>query len=538
MNKSDKSIRLIATAIITILAATVPFISSADIGHQPVSEKCESGRQTEDPNSPPCQPYFEGDNGGQTSPGVTGDEVRVLLYLNTAITVNGSDAEQSPPKGTYCDVDLLDCNGDGKPDADPHVYLRVANTLSRYFNARFQTYNRHVHFYAYYGADFPSTAQQRAEAEDNYLHISPFAVVDVGSLSSFKADYYDAMARHGVMVFSGVDTAAQSGLFFSKHAPYVWNWWPDAEHRADLYANYVCDKVKVTNVTEGPFAGQPRTYAIYTTADYSYPVEQLIGQLVRQKVQSCGILIDNRDVFTYPHSGYLLEATAKDQAVAANNALRMRRGNYNTVLYAGGSEAEISKATERLGYLPQWIVLGDGKIDGGATGNAQGQIAWSHAWVVSNQSQVGAPEEQPGYRAYNEMEPNSQDASWAPVYYAGFFMIFDAIQLAGPRLEPQSVDTGLHAIAPYQSTALDSPALFFDPGDYTFVKDALETWWDPLSFGESGSITGCYRVVPPRNTSSSWMSSTSSGLNGSEKDGHELCSAYVGPTDVKAPLFS
>src|SRR5688572_9616548 len=34
-------------------------------------------RQIEDPQSPPCVPYWEGDNGGATSKGVTRDEIRI-----------------------------------------------------------------------------------------------------------------------------------------------------------------------------------------------------------------------------------------------------------------------------------------------------------------------------------------------------------------------------------------------------------------------------------------------------------------------------
>src|SRR5688572_29673686 len=38
-------------------------------------------RQTEDPQSPPCVPYFDGDNGGATTAGVTADEIRVVYPL-------------------------------------------------------------------------------------------------------------------------------------------------------------------------------------------------------------------------------------------------------------------------------------------------------------------------------------------------------------------------------------------------------------------------------------------------------------------------
>src|SRR5439155_17384244 len=36
-------------------------------------------RQIEDPQSPPCVPYWQGDNGGATSKGVTADEIRIAV---------------------------------------------------------------------------------------------------------------------------------------------------------------------------------------------------------------------------------------------------------------------------------------------------------------------------------------------------------------------------------------------------------------------------------------------------------------------------
>src|SRR5581483_8402822 len=38
-------------------------------------------RQIEDPQSPPCVPYWSGDNGGATAKGVTRDEVRIVVPM-------------------------------------------------------------------------------------------------------------------------------------------------------------------------------------------------------------------------------------------------------------------------------------------------------------------------------------------------------------------------------------------------------------------------------------------------------------------------
>src|SRR5688500_10546893 len=56
-----------------------------DINPPPIDFPClrrcvgDPPRQLEDPQSPPCVPYWQGDNGGATWKGVTRDEVRVVI---------------------------------------------------------------------------------------------------------------------------------------------------------------------------------------------------------------------------------------------------------------------------------------------------------------------------------------------------------------------------------------------------------------------------------------------------------------------------
>jgi hypothetical protein len=52
-------------------------------GVNPSNKRCVGNppRQTEDPTSPPCVAFFDGDNFGSTYQGVTGEEIRVLIYV-------------------------------------------------------------------------------------------------------------------------------------------------------------------------------------------------------------------------------------------------------------------------------------------------------------------------------------------------------------------------------------------------------------------------------------------------------------------------
>src|SRR5688572_17628614 len=67
-------------------------------------------RQIEDPQSPPCVPYWAGNNGGVTAPGVTRDLIRVAMRQ--------SDFE-------------------------------TADAIARFFNQRFEFYGRKIWLYRY-----------------------------------------------------------------------------------------------------------------------------------------------------------------------------------------------------------------------------------------------------------------------------------------------------------------------------------------------------------------------------------------------------
>jgi hypothetical protein len=66
--------------------------------------------------------------------------------------------------------------------------------------------------------------------------------------------------------------------------------------------------------------------------------------------------------------------------------------------------------------------------------------------------------------------------------------------VAGPKLTPSALDQGFHAIPPYLSSDPQEPACFYDPGDYTCVKDAEASWWDQSGVPPSRTQTGCWRM--------------------------------------------
>lgn len=100
-------------------------------------------RQTEDPLSPPCVASFEGDNGGSTYQGVSGDDVRILLDLNGGYNDVGSRGVITRPIGKCFDVQKP---SGYSPQNEPY-HFQVARLWQRYFNDRYQMYGRSAHFF-------------------------------------------------------------------------------------------------------------------------------------------------------------------------------------------------------------------------------------------------------------------------------------------------------------------------------------------------------------------------------------------------------
>jgi len=487
-------------------------------GQRPVTKRCVGKplRQTEDPNSPPCVPFFEGDNGGATWQGVTAEEVKIVIY-HSAFTSdqnetegNDTSAGESTPSRKYCDLDRPDNQQPGPfatwdctdLDSSDLQVVEAARGLSRYFNERFQTYGRRLHFYIYW-ASGGSASSRRADAAANWEMLKPFAVIDRATFGGFNDVYAEALARRRVSSYGSFGYLPAKD--YQKNAPYVWNFWPDVEHWADMYTSYVCTKVAPFRVSHAgddkqneKMNGRPRRYAIMSTDDPSYPGLHYFRELVRAGIERCGIA--NPLDIRFPYAGANIDNRSGAQSgYGVENIAKMQGDKVTTVLWLGGMESKTTLAAERATYFPEWIVAGDRIIDDLLNGRAQAQRVWSHAWVVSSQLREIQFEESPARQAFREVEPGGRPIReyWATTLYKDMFAASKAIQVAGPHLSPQTVDQGHHAIPRTSSRDPRVAACFYDPGDYSCVKDAHEAWWDstaPDPNRESGAV-GCWRMV-------------------------------------------
>jgi hypothetical protein len=477
---------------------------------RPTVKRCVGNppRQTEDPNAPPCVAFFDGDNGGTTWQGVTGDEITVLIYHSAYLTTGG----ESSPFQEYCDIDKPPNTDPGCLD-DSHEQndvtpVRAARALSRYFNDRFQTYNRHVHFWIYFTSSSSSPSQRRADAADNWETLQPFAVMDQAFFGGHNEIYAESMVKRRTMVFGAFSLLRNS--YYRTYAPMIWSFWPDVEHMADMYVSYICEKIAPYNTKHAgddkqsvDMNGKPRKYGLLSTTDPNWASLQYFAELAEQGIRTCapkGSIVAER---TYSRNQYQTDTHPDAPQEAASNIAQFQSRGVTTILWLGGYEAEHSEAADRAEYYPEWIFTGDGLMEGHDNAQNQNQEVWRHAWGITNTLRVDREEDDPARQAYREAEPQGDDTAeeTAVELYRHFFTMFKAIQVAGPYLTPSAVDQGQHSIPRQKSENPYIAACFYDPGDFTCVKDAQEIWWDPDApspFGGGSNDPeqrGCYRMV-------------------------------------------
>jgi len=506
-------------------AATLPPTQSKN----PTTKRCvgSPARQTEDPLSPPCVPFFAGDNGGATYQGVSKDEIRLLVYLDGGISyTNASDpSNRAEPTDTYFDLFSA-------PKANEHLVVKGLRTWQRYFNERFQTYDRRVHFFVYFTKFGNGTPEgRRADAADNFDKVKPFAVLSFATEGNEDA-YLQQMARKGVLNFGSF--SLKPNTFFQAFPKLIWSYPPAIEQQAESYVSYICSKVvNKPSVLAGPdLNNKPRKIGILYTTDKKQSGLALMADIVKKRVAECGGVVEKQA--TFPEC-CIAQDNGDTGTYGQEQMADFKTSGVTTILWPGGINGNFGKSAAAIQYFPEWIVLGDGQLDANGPVGVYGQLGPSfdgHAIVVTPQTYQPAFAQQRCYQAFRESDPDMPDTDLGYVceYYRNLFQIFTGIQVAGPRLGPTSIDKGFHAIPAIESTDVQTPACFYLSGDYTCVKDGIAEIWRQSQTAPGGTRPGCWASIEAakRYLPAKWPD----GNINAQITGNEPCNAFSAATRV------
>lgn len=418
-------------------------------------------RQTEDPQSPPCVPYFEGDNGGATSTGVTGNEIRIAMP-----NASGGDVKQ----------------------------------LERYFNSRFQFYGRQMKIVQDVGCfgGSPASAKSAAQGVAALKVFGDVGFCDIGGVEYY---FYDELARNKVVSVSNRVTV-QYEKDLAKFDPYEWTFLPTFDKGSRHLAELICSmKDKQASHAGAPYSTLQRSFGLISNKFNDAPSPDLTA--VNNTFAACGI-DPVRGQITYERNGSTGGQGASPQTAQETAAaiLKMKDAGVTTLMVLTHSltTRQIYAALESQSYQPE-IGLSTNFYNDEDLGIAQQPKSQAiHTFGISTWNKFVHVVDEPWYAALKEIDPNYQFCCPPFGYFGARFdyhamlMMAAGIQLAGPNLTPESFAKGLQSASwPNPPTEKYPGKVTVSPGTHSYIEDAAAIWFDPANTSEySGSGAFCY----------------------------------------------
>ncbi len=441
-------------------------------------------RQIEDPQSPPCVPYWEGDNGGATHKGVTRDEIRVMIPSPNAVVV---------------------------------YYER----WRQFFNKRFEFYGRKLEFIYPSSGDATSgnnnPAVQQADAVRADEEGKVFAS---NSYRTAQGRYYhEELARRKIVSATG-NLLSYEASYYRARRPYIFSYLPEADLIFQNLGEWSCKRIVGKNAT---YAGdltlrdRTRTFGIFFQTffdeDTTTP-KPLEVELARCGEKSALTLINP----VRTPGGEEQQAQAKDPVSANNAILQMKQENVTSIfcLCQAYAFATLTQAAASQRYSPEWIISSYGTLDlNGAVryvGAPPDQLA--QAFGLSFHPRQLRLEHEPYWWAIRDVDPTyarRDDSNLVGILttsYRPLLMLASGIQMAGPNLTPETFEKGLQrARFPNPDHPNLAGRVGFLGGRYSMIYEGAEYWWSNTArspYAETGGGTFCYLNGGARYSQSKW----------------------------------
>lgn len=448
-------------------------------------------RQTEDPLSPPCVPFFEGDNGGGTYQGVTKDSVTVIYYNDSGIEGDLNKPWRPSDEGscTYA----YECEN----------IVRTVKAQIRYFQRRYQTYGRTIRFVGVdsSGGTGASCASRQGDAATILKEHEPFAAV--AEISGSTECFLKEFAERRIPTFGiNFDVPARQ---YEELRPYSFGFFPDQETQSEWSASFLCRKIVggTARFTDDPLLeGEPRKIGfIHPDGDSRGPELREQAALLQQELKrQCGYEFDGNEKYA--------AGTAAGSREASTIMSKFKQDGITTIVcycipvVTEATVPTMQSAATSLNYFPEWYWDHASAMDRPIWQQTHGSRE-HQSFGVTYFWRNPAFREQHHYQAYLQEEPGTTpNVRFNFSIYHLFLNLFQAIQAAGPDLTPRTVEQGMFTFnwtdfsnpwvpvggyGPYSGKARSS---------YTFIDTAMGWWFDPDGTPPGGQQgEGCMRVI-------------------------------------------
>ena len=429
-------------------------------------------------NAAPCvEPWDDPDNGGATSPGVTAEAIKVVVY----------QGEPDPLQQAIVD--------DAGADTDPADAAQAAVDYLHMLEDIYETYGRTLDIQVVEASGGPADATAAQADARTIIDMAPFAVLGGPAQTPV---YWQEIVDAGILCVGGC-SLAEGWDSVADAAPYLW---PTglAPEQADLHLVEMVGKQLV---------GQPAAYAGDPALQSKERVfgwiqaETETGEYTARNDEFERILSEEYGGEVVARSTYLFDPAAAQETAGAV-VTRMKDAGVTTILLSVDPiiPATITREATKQGYFPEWVIGPSVLADTTIFGRTFDQEQWAHAFGISLPSARADNSLSDAFAVYQWYFGVEAPVNTVAVILPGPAQLLLGIHLAGADLTPQSFEQGL-----FRYPAADRGKTFsyvswgeelWGRPDYNSSDDASIIWWDPAATGEDetgNEGTGMLRYV-------------------------------------------
>lgn len=450
----------------------------------------EPARQTEDPMSPPCVAYWDGeDNGGATASGVTDTQINIVMPGGISQIVKGIGG------------------------------------LINHFNERYEFYGRQLNVQFLETEEFLSQlnpSQYATYAEEIDTEMDAFAVMSPSdSAMGTATELYDMLAQRGIIsVDVGAGTRSAAQLNASTNSLYQWSFYMPDDVLQQHFTEWACSNL----------VGQPAVHA----SDDLKDTERTFGVIVQRNavgtsfdpsvllagLEACEANIVGPEELTF-------EFGASEIPGAETVLAKLRSEGATSLVCVCGNHfiGRMMIANEELGWHPEWVSTGIGA----QASDANLAPFWppaqlAHFFGLAPATKINPFPDQPWFVAAREGDPTitpafgkDQQSNWGrsvEQMYLSLLILAAGIQGAGPNLTPETFAAALQNTQ-FPNPGAGGPPIYqprvgFGVGDHAFMDDATLVYWDPTvrPYDDPQLGTYCYVNNGTRYTLGSYPADT------------------------------
>lgn len=416
--------------------------------------------------APPCLPMFEGDNGGETSRGVTADTIKIVIR-DFPDSANSQEVDRRQEEAGF---------------ATDEVTESIRDRFIEYFNETYELYGRTVEFIEYESRFGDATQEALGGGREGACQDATYIAEELGafavtSRNTSSGPFSECAAERGLVVFDG--GAYFSEGFFEKWSPYVYNITMSCDRISVHLAEYTVKRLagKPAAFAGGELQGQTRRFGTYVPDN-----EEYVGctDVTFEKIEEAGEEPGVRVTYALDISRF---------ADQANRAIvQFKADGVTTVVVAADSFSAgmLTNAAAEQDYFPEWLIIGVAATDTDNFGRSYDQdVVGGRMFGISQLSSthlILGPESDAG-RLYEKLYGSEIPKGTSGQLY-NFMHVFNLLQAAGPDLTPENIEAGAPRLPTLGGPDYAYGRWSFAKGidgtpDHTAVDDGREVYWDP-----------------------------------------------------------